>query len=256
MEHEKCGYSYACIYDSNSMQVVCVGLCLKSCQHHELSTCFSHTPTHIWQSHYRDQKHELTFQATLLRSYKVKESHRNVVLRDSCDFVAFMALLGYNKTLRLRPCELVQTAETGCSWRLQVPFRIFLILFSGCFIQSVMAAQCCDGLKRLWRVGQQLVFCKSCLLWENMCDHWQPLKVQLDQYNWDCCCGICFALIKRRAHPTVRSLRTAGELKDKTCCMTLTLLKSAFNFWHGNHSSMEFHCVVKGPLQWFRVGLL
>lgn len=135
------------IYDSNSMQVICVGLCLKSCQHHELSTCFSHTPTHIWQSHYPDQKHELTFQATLLRSYKVKESHRNVVLRDSCDFVAFMALLGYNKTLRLRPCELVQTAETGCSWRLQVPFRIFLILFSGCFIQSVMAARCCDGLK-------------------------------------------------------------------------------------------------------------
>ncbi len=84
----------------------------------------------------------------------------------------------------------------------------------------------CDGRSVLWRtetslsVGQQLVFCKSCLLWENMCDHWQPLKVQLDQYDWDCC-GICYALIKRRAHPNVRSLRTAGDghLKGKTCCM-------------------------------------
>lgn len=54
----------------------------------------------------------------------------------------------------------------------------------------------CTGRSVLWRteaslsVGQQLVFCKPCLLWENMCDHWQPLKVQLDQYDWECC-GIC-----------------------------------------------------------------
>lgn len=55
------------------------------------------------------------FKETLLRHDKVKEGHRNVVLRDSCDFTALMALLGYNKKLRVRPCELAQTAETGCS---------------------------------------------------------------------------------------------------------------------------------------------
>lgn len=74
------------------------------------------------------------------------------------DFTALMVLGGYNK--KLRPCELVQTAATGCSWELQAPFRIFFffIPFSGCFIQSVMTALCCDGLKRLWAWVNSLCF--------------------------------------------------------------------------------------------------
>lgn len=153
------------------------------------------------------------------------------------DFTALMVLGGYNK--KLRPCELVQTAATGCSWELQAPFRIFFFYPLFWMLHSV-----CNDRSVLWRtetalsMGQQLVFCKSCLLWENMCDHWQPLKVQLEQHNWDCC-GIWHALIKRRAHPTVRSLRTAGDgnvkgdnlkmwEKKKKCSLKLLWLKCAF----------------------------
>lgn len=120
-----------------------------------------------------------------------------------------MALGGNNK--KLRPCELVQTAETGCSWELQAPFRIILIA------HFWMLHSACNGCSVLWRsaaalsMGQQFVFFKSCLLWENMCDHWQPLKGQLDQSNWDWC-GIWYVMI-RQSPPNCLTTATKGDLK-------------------------------------------
>lgn len=129
----------------------------------------------------------------------------------------------------------------------------------------------CNDRSVLWRtetalsMGQQLVFCKSCLLWENMCDHWQPLKVQLEQHNWDCY-GIWHALIKRRAHPTVRSLRTAGDGNVKGDNLKMWRKKKVFfkivvveaclqGNQPTNQPSLNLCSIVKGTLKWFSIVL-
>lgn len=122
-----------------------------------------------------------------------KQRHRNVVFHDSCDFTACIALRGHNIKLRMGPCELGQTVETGCSWELPVSFRIFLVPFSSRFIQPVTAIQGCHGLKRLKVCFASLVSAEKTYVTTGT----------LFKYSWTSC-GICYALIKWRAHPTVK----------------------------------------------------
>ena len=138
------------------------------------------------QLHYQDQKREWAFEGNTVTPWRqVKEGHRNVVWRDSCDFTALMALLGYNKKLRVRPCELTQTAETGCSWELPVPFRIF---FAPRFW---MLRSACNGRSVLWRTetslsaGQQLVFFVKPVSSEKTC----VTTGSLWKYSWSSTTG-------------------------------------------------------------------
>lgn len=154
---------------------------------------------------------------------------------EECEFTwlmtALMALMGYNKKLRVRPCELVQTAETGCSWELPVPFRIFLFLFIIIFILFFIPffwilhlvhhsfSSLLGWPKTCQSVGQPLVFCKHWLHWENMCDHWQPLKVQLD-YSTGTAVGSVMHWLNRE--PTQPSgVSGNGNFRAKTCWMKI-----------------------------------
>lgn len=173
----------------------------------------THTSEHQCTCTGKNQKHEWTFQMTLSCCYKDKERHRKVLLRDWCYSLLSMTPWGYNKKLRVRLCELVQTAETGCSWRLLVPLGVFDPLLW--MLRSV-----CNGCSVLWRtkkplsVGQQLVFCKFWLLWENMCDHWQPLK-----YSWTRATGTTVGSVMHwlTGEPT----QPSGVSDGRLCCMKI-----------------------------------